>query len=194
MIQGLYDWTMKLSRHRNAERSLAAMCFAESSFLPAFPEVLLLPMILADRSRAWRLALICTGFSVAGGIVGYLIGLFLFEALGQPLLAFYGMTGSFERLAEDYNDLGWLMVLVGGGVTPIPYKVVTILSGVTRLDFALFVAMSVVARSIRFAIPCALLYYYGPQAKVLLEKRLGTVIWGSLALVILGFLAAGYLF
>lgn len=193
MIRGLYDWTMKASKHRNAERSLAAMCFAESSFLPAFPEVLLLPMILADRSRAWRLAFVCTLFSVIGGIVGYMIGLFLFETVGQPLLAFYGMAGSFERLAEDYNDLGWLMVLIGGGITPIPYKVVTILSGVTRLDFALFVAMSVLARTIRFLIPCALLYFYGPQAKVLIEKRLGVVLWGSLLLVIAGFLAAGFL-
>ncbi|WP_185984577.1 YqaA family protein [Aureimonas mangrovi] len=193
MLQGLYDWTLKMSQHRNAERSLAAMCFAESSFLPAMPEVMLLPMILADRTRAWRLAFVCTLWSVLGGILGYFIGVFLFESVGEPLLAFYRMTGSFERIAEDYNDLGWLMVLIGGGITPVPYKVITILSGVTRLDFAVFVGMSVVARSIRFYIPCALLYYFGPQAKVFLEKRMSLVFWSSLALIVGGTLLAGYI-
>jgi membrane protein YqaA with SNARE-associated domain len=192
MLQGLYDWTLKMSQHRNAERSLAAMCFAESSFLPAMPEVMLLPMILADRTRTWRLAFVCTLWSVLGGILGYFIGVFLFESVGEPLLAFYRMTGSFERIAEDYNDLGWLMVLIGGGITPVPYKVITILSGVTRLDFAVFVGMSVVARSIRFLIPCALLYYFGPQAKVFLEKRMSLVFWTSLALIVGGTLLAGY--
>jgi membrane protein YqaA with SNARE-associated domain len=192
MLQGLYDWTLKMSQHRNAERSLAAMCFAESSFLPAMPEVMLLPMILSDRTRAWRLAFVCTLWSVLGGILGYFIGVFLFESVGEPLLAFYRMTGSFERIAEDYNDLGWLMVLIGGGITPVPYKVITILSGVTRLDFAVFVGMSVVARSIRFLIPCALLYYFGPQAKVFLEKRMSLVFWTSLALIVGGTLLAGY--
>lgn len=192
MLQGLYDWTMRASRHKNAERSLAAICFAESSFLPALPEVMLLPMILADRSRAWRLAAICTISSVVGGIVGYLIGVFLFETVGQPLLAFYGMTGSFERLAEDYNDLGWLMVLIGGGITPVPYKVITILSGVTRLDFALFVGMSVVARAMRFYIPCALLYWQGERAKTFIEKRLALTFWAMIAVVVVGFAVAGW--
>ncbi len=192
MLQGLYDWTMRASRHKNAERSLAAMCFAESSFLPALPEVMLLPMILADRTRAWRLAAICTISSVIGGIVGYLIGVFLFETVGQPLLAFYGMTGSFERLAEDYNDLGWLMVLIGGGITPVPYKVITILSGVTRLDFALFVGMSVVARAMRFYIPCALLYWQGERAKTFIEKRLALTFWAMIAVVVVGFAVAGW--
>lgn len=193
MLQGLYDWTMRASKHKNAERSLAAMCFAESSFLPALPEVMLLPMILADRTKAWRLAAICTGASVIGGIVGYLIGVFLFETVGEPLLAFYGMAGSFERLAEDYNDLGWLMVLIGGGITPVPYKVITILSGVTRLDFAVFVAMSVVARAVRFYIPCAILYWYGEQARGFIEKRLGLTFWIMIAVVVVGFAVVGLL-
>lgn len=194
MLQGLYDWTLRASRHKNAERTLAAICFAESSFLPALPEVMLLPMILANRALAWRFAVICTVASVLGGIAGYLIGVFLFETVGQPLLAFYGMTGSFERLSEDYNDLGWLMVLLGGSITPIPYKVITILSGVTRLDFALFVGMSVVARATRFYIPCALLYWQGERAKTFIEKRLALTFWVMIATIVVGFLVAAWVF
>lgn len=194
MLQGVYDWSLRMARHRHAERALAAMCFAESSFLPMLPEVMLLPMILAERAKAWRYAAICTVSSVLGGIVGYLIGMFLFEAVGEPLLRLYGMTGDFEQIAGKYNEYGWLMVLIGGGVTPIPYKVITIASGVTQLDFMTFVVVSVIARGVRFFLPCALLYYFGPQAKALMDKRLTQVFWISLVLVVLGFLAAPYLF
>ncbi|MFD1333212.1 YqaA family protein [Methylopila musalis] len=194
MLQRVYDWSLRMARHRHAERALAALCFAESSFIPALPEVMLLPMILAERAKAWRYATICTVSSVIGGIAGYMIGYFLFEAVGQPLLALYGMADQFGDIAGKYNDYGWLMVLIGGGITPIPYKVITIASGLTQLDFVTFVLASVVARGVRFFLPCALLYYYGPQAKRLMDTRLTLVFWVSLALVILGFVAAPYLF
>lgn len=193
MLKRVYDWSLKMARHRHAERALAGLCFVESSFLPALPEVMLLPMILAQRAKAFRYAVICTVSSVLGGIAGYAIGLFLFETVGEPLLRFYGMAGDFEEIAGTYNEYGWLMVLIGG-ITPIPYKVVTIASGVTQLDFLTFVAASVLARGVRFALPCALLYQFGPQAKRLMDTRLTQVFWGSLIFVVLGFVAAPYLF
>jgi len=194
MLKRIYDWSLRMARHRHAERALAGLCFVESSFIPALPEVMLLPMILAERAKAFRYAIICTVSSVLGGILGYAIGFFLFEAIGEPLLRFYGMSGDFEEVAGTYNEYGWLMVLIGGGITPIPYKVITIASGLTQLDFVTFVAASVVARGVRFALPCALLYRFGPQAKRLMDTRLTQVFWGSLVLIVLGFVAAPYLF
>lgn len=194
MLKKLYDRTLELAGHRHAERWLAAMCFAESSFLPMLPEVILLPMILAKRSAAWRLAAICTIFSVLGGIAGYLIGVFLFDQVGEPLLRFYGMAGDFEEISRTYNDLGWLMVLIGGGITPIPYKVITIASGLTRLDFATFIIVSTIARGLRFFLPCALIYYFGAHAQVIMEKNLKLVVWLSIIGIVGGTLAAKYLF
>ncbi|WP_309393417.1 YqaA family protein [Chelatococcus sambhunathii] len=190
----VYDWCLKMARHKRAEPALAAACFAESSFIPMFPEVMLLPMILAERAKAWRYAAICTVSSVLGGVAGYLIGLLLYESVGEPLMRLYGMAGDFEQVAAKFNEYGWLMVLIGGGITPIPYKVVTISSGLTQLDFATFVAASVVARAVRFAIPCGVIYVFGERAKRLMETRSKTVLWIAFALMVLGFAAAPLLF
>lgn len=193
-MKSVYDWSLRMARHRHAERALAAACFAESSFIPMFPEVMLLPMILAERAKAWRYAAICTVSSVLGGIAGYLIGALLFEAVGEPLLRFYGMSGDFEQVAAKFNEYGWLMVLIGGGITPIPYKVITITSGVTQLDFMTFVIASIVARGVRFALPCGIIYFFGEHAKRLMETRAKTVFWVALALMVIGFAGAPYLF
>lgn len=192
-MKRFYDWSLRMARHRHAERALAAACFAESSFIPMFPEVMLLPMILAERAKAWRYAAICTVSSVLGGIAGYLIGLLLFEAVGEPLLRLYGMSGDFQQIAAKYNDYGWLMVLIGGGITPIPYKVITIASGLTQLDFVTFVLASIVARGVRFALPCGIIYFFGEHAKRLMEERGKTAFWIAVALVVIGFLGAPYL-
>ena len=192
-MKRVYDWSLRMARHRHAERALAAVCFAESSFIPMFPEVMLLPMILAERAKAWRYAAICTVSSVLGGIAGYLIGALLFEAVGEPLLRFYGMTGDFEQIAAKFNEYGWLMVVIGGA-TPIPYKVVTISSGVTQLDFMTFVVASLVSRGVRFALPCAIIYFFGEHAKRLMETRAKTVFWIALALMVIGFAGAPLLF
>src|SRR5690606_28351528 len=116
------DWTMRLAAHPRAELALAAVSFAESSFFPIPPDAVLVPMILANRQKAWRYALICTISSVLGGIAGYFIGALLFDSLGDWILGLYGLRDSFDEVAARYNDLGWLMVLLGGGFTPLPYK------------------------------------------------------------------------
>ncbi len=152
MLRRLYDWTLRLAGHPRAELALGGVTFAESSFFPIPPDALLVPMVLANRAKAWRYATICAISSVLGGIAGYFIGLLLFESVAMPILAFYGLLENFEQVAERYNELGWLMVLLGGGFTPLPYKVITITSGVTQLDLWLFVGLSLVARSLRFAV------------------------------------------
>lgn len=166
------------------------MTFAESSFFPIPPDALLVPMVLANRAKAWRYATICAISSVLGGIAGYFIGLLLFESVAMPILAFYGLLENFEQVAERYNELGWLMVLLGGGFTPLPYKVITITSGVTQLDLWLFVGLSLVARSLRFAATCALLFWAGPRLKTLIERRLGMA-FVLMAVMVVGGLMLG---
>ena len=138
MLRPFYDWTLRVSGHRHAERWLALVSFVESSVFPIPPDVMMVPMILADRSKAWRIAAIATVASVLGGLLGYAIGALFFEAIGQPILELYGKADKFEAFAEMYNTWGaW--VVFGAGVTPFPYKVITIASGVTRLDLLIFI-------------------------------------------------------
>jgi membrane protein YqaA with SNARE-associated domain len=188
MLRRLYDWTMRLAAHPKAELALAAVSFAESSFFPVPPDAVLVPMVLANRDKAWRYALICTISSVLGGIAGYFIGALLFDSLGDWILGLYGLRDSFDEVAARYNDLGWLMVLLGGGFTPLPYKVITITSGVTHMSLGLFIAVSVLARSTRFGLTCGVLYWAGPRAKEIIEKRLGLVFGVALVTVIGGLL------
>jgi len=181
MLQGLYDWTMRLSASRHAVWALAAVAFVESSFFPIPPDILLIPMILAARTRAWRLAAVCTVASVLGGYFGYFVGLTLFGTVGEPVIAFYGMEHAFEVFTEKYNELGaWIVFTFG--VTPFPYKVVTIASGVTQLDPLVFGIASVASRGLRFFLVATLIWYFGPPIRAFVERYLG---WVTLAFIIL---------
>ena len=192
MLRPFYDWTLRVSGHRHAERWLAAVSFIESSVFPIPPDVMLVPMILADRTRAWRLALIATVGSVLGGLAGYAIGLFFFEAIGQPILDFYGKADRFDEFATMYNEWGaW--VVFGAGVTPFPYKVITIASGVTRLDLLIFVIASVLSRGLRFFVVAGLLWYFGPPIRKILERHLGLITTLFFVLLLGGFAAIKWL-
>lgn len=193
MLRRLYDWTLRMAVHPRAELVLTGVSFAESSFFPIPPDVMLAPMILADRSKAWRYAAICTVASVLGGAFGYFIGLLLFDTLGQWILTMYGLQESFKDVAARYNELGWLMVFIGG-CSPIPYKVITILSGLTHLNFAVFMLVSVVSRTLRFLIACGVFYWAGPRARDILERRLGLAVLIFFVVVIGGFVAVKYMF
>ena len=151
MLRRLYDWTMRLAAHRHANWALAGVSFAESSFFPIPPDIILIPMVLAQRARAWLIALNCTVASVIGGLFGYAIGYFLFDAIGAPVLEFYGLTERFAEFGERYNEWGAWIVFIAG-VTPIPYKLITISSGVTALSLPIFLIASVLARGLRFQI------------------------------------------
>ncbi|MGI9372874.1 MAG: YqaA family protein [Hyphomicrobiales bacterium] len=192
MLRRLYDWVMGLAAHRNATGVLAAVSFAESSFFPIPPDAFLVPMILAKREKAWWYAFVCTVASVIGGLVGYFIGAVLFDAFGKAILSFYGFQAHFEEFSTNYTKNGWLYVF-GAGLTPFPYKVITIASGVIGLALPVFIGASVVARSIRFFAVAALLYFFGPPVKSFIEKYLGLVTIGFFLLVALGFYAIKYL-
>lgn len=189
MLRRLYDKTLALAAGRHAPAALAGVSFAESSVFPIPPDALLIPMVIARRSKWLWFALICTVASVIGGAFGYLIGFAAFETIAQPILAFYGYAHKFEDFAARYNDYGAWIVFIAG-LTPFPYKVITIASGATGLDFAVFMMASVLSRGIRFFAVSGLLYLFGPPVKAFIEKRLGLVFTVAVVLLVGGFAAA----
>ena len=191
MLRSTYDWVMGLAARKDAIWVLAAIAFIESSVFPIPPDVLLIPMVLAARDRAWRYAAVCTIASVLGGMLGYAIGLFLFESAGQPLLEFYGYAAKFDEFRGRYNEWGAWIVFIAG-LTPFPYKVITIASGVAELDFAVFSIASVLARGLRFFIVAALLWWLGPPVREFIEKRLGLMTIIFCVLLLGGFIVAKY--
>jgi membrane protein YqaA with SNARE-associated domain len=192
MLRRLYNWTMALAASRHCEKALVGISFAESSFFPLPPDLLLIPMVLAKRAKAFRYAALCTIASVAGGIAGYLIGAFLFEEFAKPVLDFYGYGDKFETFAGWYNDWGaW--IVFAAGLTPFPYKVITIASGATGLNFLVFLLASLVSRGLRFFIEAGLLYRYGPPIRDFIEKWLGLVFTLAMVFLIGGFVVARYL-
>ena len=192
MLRRLYDWTLSLARHRHALPALAGVSFIESSVFPIPPDVLLIPMVLAEREKAFRIAAVCTAASVLGGLLGYAIGVFLFEELGKPLLEFYGYGTKFAEFQGKYHDWGAWVVFIAG-VTPFPYKVITIASGVTALDPLVFMVASLLSRGARFFLLAGLLWYFGPAIRGLIENHLGKLTMMFFALLLGGFLLAGYL-
>ena len=191
MLRRLYDWTMDLASRPHAVWALAAVAFIESSVFPIPPDVLLIPMILAARDRAWRYAAICTIASVLGGMLGYAIGAGLYEGVGRPILDFYGYSAKFSDFTARYNEYGGWIVFIAG-VTPFPYKVITIASGVTDLDLFTFTGASVLARGLRFFLVAALLYWMGPPIRDFIEKRHGIVFTVFCVLLIGGFVLLKY--
>lgn len=193
MFQRLYDRTMSLANHRHALRVLALVSFAESSFFPIPPDAMLIPMVLAHRDRAWTIAAVATAASVVGGLAGYAIGYFLYEALGRPLLAFYGHQDAFDQFVDAYNRWGLWIILIKG-LTPIPYKLVTIASGVAHFNLPVFILASIATRGARFFLVAALLKRYGPPIRTFVERNLTAVATTFLLLVAGGILAVRYLF
>lgn len=191
MLRSLYDWTMRLAARRDAVWFLAAVAFVESSVFPVPPDVMLIPMVLAARGGAWRFAAVCTVASVLGGLAGYAVGSVLFEAAGRPILELYGYSERFAEFTLRYNEYGaW--IVFAAGVTPFPYKVITIASGAAQLDLATFAAASALARGIRFFLVAALLYWIGPPVRSFIERRLGLMFTIFCILLIGGFALARF--
>jgi membrane protein YqaA with SNARE-associated domain len=172
VLQRLYNWTMSFAAHPNALLILALIAFAESSFFPIPPDILLIPMVLAAREKAWKLATVCTVSSVVGGMAGYGIGYGFFETIGQPVLEFYHAVEKFESVKELYNQHGVLIVF-SAGFSPIPYKLFTIASGVTQMDLTSFALTSLVGRGLRFFIVAGLLWKFGEPIRTFIERHLG---------------------
>jgi membrane protein YqaA with SNARE-associated domain len=193
MFRRLYDWTLSLAQSPRAPTALAAVAFAESSFFPIPPDVLLVPMALAKPKRAWNYAAICTIASVAGGVVGYGIGYLLYDTVGKWLIGLYGYGEKVDALRAFYDEWGALFILIKG-VTPIPYKLVTIVSGLLEYNLLLFIVLSVLTRGARFFLVAALLHRYGDQARTMLDRHFGIFIAVILVFIVLGFwLAAKFI-
>ncbi|MFK5997445.1 MAG: VTT domain-containing protein [Rhodobacterales bacterium] len=192
MLRKLYDWTFSLAETRYALMALGFIAFIESSFFAIPPDVLLIPLVLARPKRAWLIAGICTIASVLGGGLGYYIGAELFDSVGKPLLEFYGKMDQFAAFQTRFNTYGAWAVLIAG-VTPFPYKVITITSGVTGLPFAQFMLWSIIARGLRFFIVAALLWKFGTPIRDFIEKRLGLMFTIFIVLLIGAFYLVKYL-
>lgn len=186
MIKRMYDWTLSMSGHPRSLWVLAFVAFIESSFFPIPPDLLLIPLILAAPTRAFGIALIAVVASVAGGVFGYFIGAFAFEAIGQPILASLGKIDYISGFNQKFNEYGLWAVLIAG-VTPFPFKVITIMSGWTSMPFGVFLFSSLVARSLRFFAVATLLYYFGAPIRNFIEKRLGLVFTVFIFVLIAGF-------
>ncbi|MFC3614901.1 YqaA family protein [Lutimaribacter marinistellae] len=192
MIRSLYDRTMRLADHPNALWALAVVAFVESSVFPIPPDVLMIPMILARPSRAWLIATVALVASVLGGLLGYAIGAFFYEGIGQPVLEAMGKADAMEAFNERFNGVGFWAVLTAG-VTPFPYKVITIMSGWTGMPLGTFILTSILARALRFFVVAALLRGFGPPIRDFIEKYLGLVFTAFVALLIGGFVLVQYL-
>ncbi len=192
MLRRLYDRVLRLAASPLAPLWLGIVAFAESSFFPVPPDVLLIPMALARPDRAFRYALICTAASVVGGILGYYIGYALFDVLARPLLHFYHYDDAFNAFQERFREYGVYIILIKG-LTPIPYKIVTIASGAARLDLLTFIAASALTRGVRFFAIALLLRLFGEPVRAFIEDRLGVVLIVSAVFIVVGFFLIKYL-
>jgi membrane protein YqaA with SNARE-associated domain len=191
MLRSLYNRTLTLAGSPRAELWLGLIAFAESSVFPLPPDTLLIPMVMAQPRRAWRLATLCTLCSVAGGCLGYLIGAALLDRVALPILRVYHAEGALGNFQAMYAKWGMWVILVKG-LTPIPYKLVTIASGAAHFDFPVFVGASIVSRGVRFFAEAALLRKYGEPARAFIDQRLGLVTAGVLVLIVAGVVVLKY--
>ena len=193
MLRRMYDWCIAADSKPYAEWLLGLVAFVESSFFPVPPDAMLVPMALARPERAWRYATVCTIASVAGGVLGWMIGALLYDTVGQWLISLYGYGAKAEAFREAYREWGaWIIVLKG--MTPIPYKIVIITSGLANYPIIPFILLSIISRGIRFYLVAFLINRYGLQARAIIEERLG--FWVTMAGIVLvaGIVAALFLF
>jgi membrane protein YqaA with SNARE-associated domain len=192
MLRRIYDWCIAAAYKPYAMWLMGAVSFVESSFFPIPPDVMLIPMSLARPERAWTYAALCTLTSVAGGVLGYAIGSLLYDSVGQWLISLYGLSGKVEAFREGYQQWGSLIILLKG-LTPIPYKLVTITSGFAGYNLGLFIVLSLIARGGRFYLIAFLLNRYGDTARTMLEERLGFWVTMGAAALVIGVVGALYL-
>ena len=193
MFRRLYDWVIALARHRHAVPAMGVVSFLESSFFPIPPDVMLVPMVLANRAKAFTIALVCTVTSVLGGLFGYAIGYYLFETLGAWVVRVYGLEAAQASFQAGFDRYGTWIILIKG-LTPIPYKLVTIASGAAHFDLFTFIWASIVTRGARFFLIAALLWKFGEPVRAFIEKHLTVLTWVFLVALIGGFVAFRYLF
>ena len=193
MFKKLYDWTLSLSASPRAPQALGAISFAESSFFPIPPDIMLVPMVMAKPEKAWHYATICTIASVLGGILGYAIGALLYDTLGAWLIQLYGYGNKMDGFRALYQQHGHWIILIKG-FTPIPFKLITIASGLAGYDFVMFELLSALTRAARFFFVAGIMNRFGGPLRRLIEENLTLVGIGSIVAIIAGFVIAKYLF
>ena len=176
-----YESVKVAARHQHAERVFAGVCFVESSFFPIPPDIMLIPMVQAAPQKAWRLAAVATFWSVLGGVFGYLIGWFLFDAFAGPILERLGKADSISEFETLFRNNGALAVF-GAGLTPFPYKVITIMSGFLKINFGVFMAASVLSRGLRFFLVAGIVKTFGPKAEEIMKEHFA---WFTIGLFVL---------
>lgn len=189
MLRRLYDWTMRMAEHGHALRWLFGVAFFEGFCFPVPPDVLILPMAMARRDRAFLIATVAVIGSVLGGLAGYAVGYFLFQEIGRPLLEFYGAMSDFAYFQELYDRWGVWVVLIAG-LTPVPYQVATLGSGVFQFDLLAFVLSAAAARGLRFYLEALLIWRYGAPVRRFIEQNLGLTVTAGLALAFILFVIA----
>lgn len=192
-MRRLYDWMMEAAGHRRAPQALFWVSFIESSIFPIPPDVMLIPMVLRQRLKAWYYATLCTAASVLGGIAGYAIGYYLLEYIGQPVIKLYGLEGKWAQMAEWFKEWG-VWVLLIKGPTPFPYKVLTIFAGAMHMNIWAFIGASIISRAMRFYLVAGLLYWYGEPIREFIERRLNLIVTVCVIVLVGGFVAIRYLF
>jgi len=181
MIRKIYDWMLRLASHRHALRSLAVIAFAESSFFPIPADVMVIPMVLARRDQAWRIATVAAVSSILGGMLGYAIGYFLWDSVGRPVADFYHITAQVEDYRQKFHGFAAPIILIQG-LTPFPFKLVAIASGLAEVNFLIFVLCATVTRSARYFVVAGLIRRYGAPMQAFIEKRIKLIGWAVLAL------------
>jgi membrane protein YqaA with SNARE-associated domain len=192
LIRRVYDWAMRQSASPHAMRALGIVAFLESSIFPIPPDAMIVPMVLARPHEAWRIGLVATVASVIGGLAGYLIGYALLETVGQWIIGLYGLADRVAEYQAAYNRWGLWIILIKG-LTPIPYKLVTIASGMAHFSLPVFILASILTRGMRFFLVAGLLRWYGSPIRDFIEARLTLVTTAFAALIVLGFLSIRYL-
>ncbi len=193
MLQRAYIWSLTKAAHPHASFYLFFLSFTESFISPIPPDPLMIPMILAKRQKAWNYAFICTASSVIGGLLGYYIGYAFFDTVGQKILELYNLQESFLKLQNFFRKYGFWIILIKG-FTPIPFKIVTITCGVTRIDLFTFIIASFFSRGLRFYLEAYLFWRWGPSMKIILEKNLRLIMIAGTALIVLGYFLVRYIF
>ena len=193
MLRRLYDWCIQAADKPHAAWIMGVISFAESSIFPIPPDTMLIPMSLARPEKAFSFAFLCTWTSVLGGVVGYMIGALLYDSIGQWLIHLYGYGDKVEAFRAAYAQWGaWIILLKG--LTPIPYKIVTITSGFADYNIWMFIGLSIIARGGRFFVVAFLLNRYGAWAREIIEKRLGFWVAVSAGVLVIGFIIVFRLF
>ena len=192
MIKKIYEKIIKISKKKYALPFLLIVAFLESFIFPIPPDIFLIFLVLAQRNKTFYLAFYCSVFSVAGGILGYFIGIFFFDSLGQGILNYYNLNEKFSSFSQSYNKFGALIVAVGG-FTPVPYKLITIFSGFVKMDFFNFTIASIISRGARFFLIATLLYFFGRKIEELLIKKFGLISLILFLIILIAYFIIKYL-